>query len=75
VLIEKDLVGEPFTKINPDGILGLFKQREIEEILKFCRTISRVINVITDQLNRKSISSGTNSGAEVSAILSLPLSR
>jgi type I restriction enzyme, R subunit len=35
----KDLVGEPFTKINPDGILGLFKQREIEEILEFAEQI------------------------------------
>ena len=35
----KDLVGEPFTKINPDGILGLFKQREIEEILKFAEKL------------------------------------
>jgi len=35
----KDLVKEPFTKISPDGILGLFKQREIEEILKFAEQL------------------------------------
>ncbi|HOW40089.1 MAG TPA: DEAD/DEAH box helicase family protein [Bacteroidales bacterium] len=34
-LEKKDLVKEPFTKISPDGILGLFRQSEIEEILKF----------------------------------------
>jgi type I restriction enzyme R subunit len=32
---KKDLVREPFTTISPDGIIGLFKQKEIEEILKF----------------------------------------
>jgi type I restriction enzyme R subunit len=35
----KDLVKEPFTKISPDGILGLFKQREIEEIIKFAEQL------------------------------------
>ena len=36
---KKDLVKEPFTKISPDGILGLFKQKEIEEILKFAEQL------------------------------------
>ncbi|HUX56746.1 MAG TPA: type I restriction-modification enzyme R subunit C-terminal domain-containing protein [Bacteroidales bacterium] len=35
----KDLVHEPFTKISPEGILGLFKQKEIEEILKFAEQL------------------------------------
>jgi type I restriction enzyme R subunit len=35
----KDLVKEPFTKISPEGILGLFKQKEIEEILKFAEQL------------------------------------
>ena len=32
---KKDLVHEPFTKLSPDGILGIFKPGEIEEIIKF----------------------------------------
>jgi len=38
-LEKKDLVREPFTKISPDGILGLFRQKEIEEILKFAENL------------------------------------
>jgi len=38
-LERKDLVREPFTKISPDGILGLFRQYEIEEILKFTKQL------------------------------------
>ena len=36
---KKDLVKEPFTKISPDGILGIFHQKEIEEILKFAEQL------------------------------------
>ena len=36
---KKDLVKEPFTKISPDGIIGIFKQKEIEEILKFAEQL------------------------------------
>jgi type I restriction enzyme R subunit len=36
---KKDLVKEPFTRMSPDGILGLFKQTEIEEILKFAEQL------------------------------------
>jgi type I restriction enzyme R subunit len=36
---KKDLVKEPFTKISPDGIIGIFKQKEVEEILKFAEQL------------------------------------
>lgn len=32
---KKDLVQEPFTKVSPDGILGIFTPKEIEEIIEF----------------------------------------
>lgn len=32
---KKDLVQEPFTKVSPDGILGVFTPKEIEEIIEF----------------------------------------
>lgn len=32
---KKDLVREPFTNVDPDGILGVFMPKEIDEILKF----------------------------------------
>lgn len=31
---KKDLVHEPFTKLSPDGILGVFKPSEIDEIIE-----------------------------------------
>ncbi|MQY77614.1 MAG: restriction endonuclease subunit R, partial [Bacteroidetes bacterium] len=34
---KKDLVKEPFTKIDPDGIIGVFKPREIKEIMEFAK--------------------------------------
>lgn len=34
---KKDLVKEPFTRIDPDGIIGVFKPREIEEIMEFAK--------------------------------------
>lgn len=33
----KDLVKEPFTRIDPDGIIGVFKPREIKEIMEFAK--------------------------------------
>ena len=38
-LDKKDLVHEPFTKISPDGILGIFQTSEIEEIITFTKQI------------------------------------
>lgn len=32
---KKDLVLDPFTKVDPDGILGVFTPNEIDEIMKF----------------------------------------
>ncbi len=32
---KKDLVREPFTNVDPDGILGVFMPNEIDEILEF----------------------------------------
>ena len=34
---KKDLVKEPFTRIDPDGIIGVFKPGEIREIMKFAK--------------------------------------
>ncbi len=31
----KDLITAPFTKIHPNGILGIFSKREIDEIIQF----------------------------------------
>jgi type I restriction enzyme R subunit len=36
---KKDLVKEPFTKISPDGIIGIFKPSEVQEILKFAEQL------------------------------------
>ncbi|MFC2080868.1 DEAD/DEAH box helicase family protein [Bacteroidota bacterium] len=38
-LDKKDLVHEPFTKLSPDGILGIFKPSEIEEIINFTKQL------------------------------------
>jgi len=37
---KKDLVHEPFTKLDPEGILGLFKPSEIEEIIEFTNKLA-----------------------------------
>ena len=39
IVDKKDLVSAPFTELSQDGILGVFKQSEIEEIIKFTNTI------------------------------------
>ncbi len=36
---KKDLVREPFTEISTDGILGIFKPSEIEEIIQFTNNL------------------------------------
>lgn len=36
---KKDLVREPFTNVDPDGILGVFMPNEIDEILKFTKNL------------------------------------
>lgn len=36
---KKDLVREPFTNVDPDGIVGVFMPKEIEEILKFAEEL------------------------------------
>lgn len=36
---KKDLVRDPFTRVSPDGILGVFTQKEIEEIMAFAGTL------------------------------------
>jgi type I restriction enzyme R subunit len=36
---KKDLVHEPFTKISPDGILGIFKPAEINEIMELTKKL------------------------------------
>ena len=40
-LEKRDLVDEPFTRLHPDGIQGLFSQGEIEEILALSRELVR----------------------------------
>jgi len=37
---KKDLITAPFTKIHPNGILGIFSKREIEEIIQFIQTLA-----------------------------------
>lgn len=37
---KKDLVGAPFTQIHPNGILGVFKPNEINEIVELTQKIS-----------------------------------
>jgi type I restriction enzyme R subunit len=36
---KRDLVNAPFTRIHPQGIRGIFKPNEIEEILRFTEKI------------------------------------
>lgn len=36
---KRDLVKEPFTKISPEGIIGIFKPSEVQEILKFAEQL------------------------------------
>ena len=36
---KKDLVREPFTNVDPDGIQGVFMPNEIEEIIEFTREL------------------------------------
>ncbi|MCK4920995.1 MAG: hypothetical protein KAS71_08115, partial [Bacteroidales bacterium] len=36
---KRDLVHEPFTELSPDGILGIFKKSEIEEIIQFTNNL------------------------------------
>jgi type I restriction enzyme R subunit len=36
---KKDLIEAPFTQIHPSGVRGIFKQDEIEEILRFTKGI------------------------------------
>ncbi|MBN9483997.1 MAG: restriction endonuclease subunit R [Bacteroidetes bacterium 43-93] len=37
---KKDLINAPFTRIHPDGVRGVFSQKEIEEIINFIQTIA-----------------------------------
>ncbi len=37
---KKDLVGAPFTQIHPNGILGVFKPNEINEIVELTQKIT-----------------------------------
>ncbi|MCK4678245.1 MAG: DEAD/DEAH box helicase family protein [Bacteroidales bacterium] len=37
---KKDLVHEPFTKLSPDGILGIFKPNEINEIMELTEKLT-----------------------------------
>lgn len=37
---KKDLIAAPFTRIHPDGIRGVFTNREIEEIIQFIQIIA-----------------------------------
>jgi len=37
---KKDLVAAPFTRIHPDGILGVFNKKEIEEIVEFAQNLA-----------------------------------
>lgn len=39
-VVKRDLVNAPFTKIHPDGIRGVFSNREIEEIISFINTLA-----------------------------------
>lgn len=39
VLEKRDLVDEPFTRLHPSGVQGLFTDAEIEEILEFARQL------------------------------------
>ena len=36
---KRDLVNAPFTQIHPQGIMGIFKPYEIDEILRLARGI------------------------------------
>jgi len=38
-LEKRDLVDEPFTRLHPNGIQGLFDDAEIDEILDFTRRL------------------------------------
>ena len=37
---KKDLITAPFTKIHPNGIIGIFSKREIDEIIQFIAKIA-----------------------------------
>lgn len=37
---KKDLINAPFTRIHPDGVRGVFSQKEIEEIIKVIDNIA-----------------------------------
>lgn len=37
---KKDLITAPFTKIHPNGILGIFSKREIDEIIQFIEKLA-----------------------------------
>lgn len=37
---KKDLITAPFTKIHPNGILGIFSRREIDEIIQFIEKLA-----------------------------------
>jgi len=39
IVEKKDLVHEPFTKLSPDGILGIFKPNEINEIVELTKKL------------------------------------
>ena len=36
----QDLVAPPFTQVHPDGILGVFKSQEINEIIELTQRIT-----------------------------------
>jgi type I restriction enzyme R subunit len=39
-VVKKDLVNAPFTRIHPDGIRGVFSNKEIEEIISFINQLA-----------------------------------
>ena len=38
-LSKKDLINPPFTQIHPDGILGVFPPKEVQEIVQFTQQL------------------------------------
>jgi type I restriction enzyme R subunit len=39
-IAKKDLINAPFTRIHPDGIRGVFSNKEIDEIISFIQTLA-----------------------------------
>lgn len=36
----RDLVGEPFTRVHPKGVRGVFSAQEIEDVLRFAEGVA-----------------------------------